>query len=523
MRIFATAAILLSVGILHAQKINVKWSEESKKELEYKSLVKGAGTEMVKLCFESQGGGFFSKRKITPILSRYDNKLVEQGVKSFAVDDDGMDFNGLMSVKGNLYMFSSKYDKGQKATTFYAQKIDANNLNPIGRPSNLGTMSAVNRDRATQASFVISKDSSKILFFGLAPYEKKQNEKYYMGVYDNQLNKLWETTVELPYLGKFVDVLDFDITNAGEVGVLLKHYDKEVRKEKVREEGANIPAYKTKFLLYAKGEKKPKEYVLDLKDKFVHTLQITADNNSNLTLFGLYKNKYDGYINGYFITSINKAGNSVDLKKMEVFPEDVLALCKKDKQASTKERDPGLSAKFYLADVVQRDDKTIDYLLEYYKLVERTYTDSRGGWHTTWYYYYGDIVDVHVTDKKTNFIRVPKWQETVNTGLYSSFKALTSKNKLYLFYNDDRDNVERDLSKRPDDMVRFTKSVLAVAALDQNDNLSRSAVYDHKQMKLTTCVNVCQKLSNDKIGLYAQRTGGLFSSSKDMVGILQVD
>jgi hypothetical protein len=512
---------LLLAGTLNAQRVNVKWGEESKTELEYRSLVKGSGTDMVKLCFENHGGGLFSKKTVTPILSRYDNKLSEQGVRSFTSDEDNVSFDNLLSVGGNIFMFTNTYQRSDKTTSFYAQKIDSRTLAPSGRPVNLGVMSALDRSRQSTANYELSKDSSKILMFGLSPYSKKDNEKYYMAVYDNSMNKLWENTVVLPYLDKFVLIFDFIVTNNGEVGVLLKHYDKEVKKEKVREDGANVPAYKAKLLLYAKGEAKPKEYVLDLQDKFVHDLELTTDNNSNLTLFGLYKNKYDGYVNGYFITSLSRGSDKIDLKKMEAFPEDMVTLIKKDKQGSSREKDPGLSSYFSLSDVVIREDGSTDYLLEYYKK-EIVTVQTRTGYYTYPVYYYGDIVDVHVTGDKTHFVRLPKWQQTPNTNLYSSFKALTRNNKLFLFYNDDRDNVERDIEKRPDDMVKFNKSILALATIDAKDNLTRSMVYDHKEMKLTTCVRVSQRLGADVIGLYAQRMGGLFSSAKDMVGLLEL-
>lgn len=519
-------AALLLAGSVQAQKVNVRWSEESKTELEYGSLVKGSGTEMVKLCFETHGGSFFSKKSVTPILSRYTDQLVEQGVRSFNVDEDNVKFDNLLSVGTNLYMFTNRYERSDKTTTFYAQKIDSKTLAPSGRPVTLGVMSALDRSRQSDANYELSKDSSKILMFGLSPYSKKDNEKYYMAVYDQNMNKLWDNTVELPYLDKFVLIFDYVVTNNGDVGVLIKHYDKEVKKEKIREDGASVPAYKAKFLLYSKGNPKPKEYVLDVQDKFVHELQVTADANNNLTMFGLYKNKYDGYVNGYFISTLNAAGTNVDVVKMEAFPEDMVTLIKKDKQGSDREKDPGLSSHFSLADVVTRADGSTDYLLEYYKkvIVYRTTTNSAGvtmsaGSYPV--YHYGDVVDVHVRPgKNTSFVRLPKYQETADYNLYSSFKAVSRNNKLFVFYNDDRGNVDRDLSKRPDDMTNFKKSVLAMATIDANDNLAREQVYDHREMKLTTCVRVSRRINNDTIGLYAQRIGGLFSSAKDMVGIL---
>jgi hypothetical protein len=104
---------------------------------------------------------------------------------------------------------------------------------------------------------------------------------------------------------------------------------------------------------------------------------------------------------------------------------------------------------------------------------------------------------------------LPKLQHTANTSLYSSFKAVSLNNKLVLFYNDDRDNVERDLEKKPDDMVKFDKSVLAMATIDQKNNLARSVVYNHREMKLTTCIIV--------------KGAGVFTAAKDMIGLLEVN
>lgn len=506
-----------------AQKVKLTWSEESKKELKYGSLVQGNGTEMIKLCFDVEGG-MFKKTVITPILSRYNNRLQEQGVRSFVADQEGLRFDNLLSVRNNLFLFTNFYDKEQKATTYYAQKIESKTLAPDGKPIALGTLNAISRFSQSSVNYELSKDSSKVLFFGQAPYKKKQTEKYFMGVYDVTMKKIWDNTVELPYQDKFIDILDYIVTNNGQVGVILKHYDREVKKENVREDGARVPAYKTKLLVYSQGNTSPKEYLLNLQDKYIHTLQLTADKSSNLTLFGLYKNKHDGYINGYIIVNLDQTTQNVSVKKMEAFPSDMLTLVENDKQGSDREKDPGISSHFMLADVVERADGSVDYLLEYYKLVWRT--RSTGRYTTVSYpdYYYGDIIDIRThSTAPTAFTRIPKLQHTPEVSMYSSFKAITQNNKLVLFYNDDRDNVERDITKKPDDMVKFGKSILAMAVVDQKNNLTRSQVYSHRDMKLTTCVAASQRLATNKIGLYALKGEGVFTAARDMVGLLEVN
>jgi hypothetical protein len=525
---YLLAILLLAIISVNAQQVTVTWGEESKKELDYQSLVNGQGSDMVKLCFETHGGGgFFGKKKtITPILSRYNDKLAEVTTREIGADDNDVNFNTLISIKKKLFMFTSQYDKGDKSTNFYCQSLNITTLNSDGPNVSLGSFDAINKTSQTSVGYFLSNDSSKIMMFGKAPYKKKENEKYYMGVYDQDMKKMWDNTVELPYLDKFVDVLSSVVTNDGKVGVIIKHYDQEVTKESVRGDGSRMPSYKTKFLLYEKGNNKPTEFVLDLKDKFVHAIRLTSDKDNNFVLFGLYKSKYNGYVNGYFVTAIDRITKVVKLSKMEAFPDDLVELVKKDKQASDKESDPGLHTDFQLSTVLGRGDGSTDYLLEYFKLIIRTVyhsTGNGGGYYTTYYeYHYGDIIDINIKQDKAVFTRIPKWQKSTDKVLYSHFKALPYNDKLLLFYNDDRDNVDRDLSKRPDDVVKFGRSILMMAVVDSKGGISRQSILDHKKMDATTCVNECCILDTRRIGLYALRGGGVFSSAKDMVGILEV-
>jgi hypothetical protein len=545
-------AVLLS-SLVNAQQVKITWGEEGKKELEFRSLVNGPGNDMVKLSFENHGG-YFQKKTSTPFLFRYDGKLSESNVREYKADEDGIRFNNLVSVKNKIFLFSSQYDKSNKSTAYFCQAVNPSTLNPEGSVINLGSFDAKGKNDETSISFQLSKDSSKIMLFGLSPYSKKENEKYYMAVYDNTMHKLWDNTVELPYKDKYIKVLSKAITSDGKVGVIIKHYDQDVTKESVKGDAGRVPSYKAKFLLYENGVKNPTEYVLNINDKFIETLTLSGDSNGDLSLFGLYKGKHNGHINGYFLADINKDTKAITTKKMETFPEELVELVKKDKQASDKEKDPGLYDEFDLVQVVERADGSKDYLLEYYKVIEHSSSSSSslGGMtrttdRTYYEYNFGDIIDINVKKSgPTLCTRIPKLQISYSHAVttsgfgfsfsfkpsraslsygvswYSSFKALPYKDKLLLFYNDDRDNVDRDITKRPDDVVKFGRSVLMMATVDTKGGVSRQSLLDHKKMDLTTCVNESCVLDNNRIGLYALRGAGVFSAARDMVGILEV-
>jgi len=513
----------------HSQKATITWGAESKKESAFGGLIMGANGEMLKLSYEYKGGGMFGgKLSVTPSITRYDTRFNEQKTNTFEVDEKGIRMNGFLRVKNLVYLMSNKFDKESKSTSYLAQPINVSTLNPEGAVISFGSFEASGGGffsggpSESTVKFVQSKDSSKLLVFALTPYNKKENEKYYMAVYDDNMKKLWEKTIELPYLDKFVVMNDYFVTNKGEVGVLFKHYDQEVKKESVKVDGERVPAYKTKLIIYNGTNTKPPELVFNVQDKFVNNIDLTTDGSDNLTMFGLYKIKESGHINGYFISTVDTKTNTVTLKKMEAFPQELLELLDEDDQASKKEKDPGLQIYFRLKDVLQRDNGSLDYVLEFYRKVEHTTQNSRGFSRTYYSYEYGDIVVINVTSTaKTTFVRVPKMQYTTEWWSASSFVALTYKNKLYLFYNDDKDNLERDLIKKPERCTRFGKSTFVMTTIDEKGAFTREALFSNKDMDLTNCTTLCGRLAKNKISLYAQKIDAL-SASKDMLGCLEL-
>ena len=531
-KIFLAVGLLCITVISNAQKATITWGAESKKESAFGGLIMGDNGEMLKLSYEYKGGGMFGgKLTVTPSITRYDTRFNEQKTNTFTVDEKGTRMNGFLRVKNLIDLMTSRYDKDSKSTSYSAQPINVSTLNPEGGLINFGSFDAAGGGffsggpSESTVKFIQSKDSSKLLVFAMTPYNKKENEKYYMAVYDDNMKKLWEKTVELPYLDKFVVMHDYFVTNKGEVGVLFKHYDQEVKKESVKVDGERVPAYKTKLLIYSNLTATPPEIVLNVNNKFVNNLDLTTDATDNLTLFGLYKTKESGHVTGYFITSIDRKTNAVSLKKMEDFPQALLELVDEDDQGLKKEKDPGLQVYFGLKDVLQRDNGSLDYVLEYYRKVEHTSTSQRGSFTSTRTYYtyeYGDIIDINVAPNgKTTFVRVPKMQFTTDWWSASSFVALTVKNKLYLFYNDDKDNIVRDLTKKPEKCTRFGKSTFTMTTIDEKGEFTREELFSNKDMDLTNCTTYCKRLSKNKINLYAQKIDAL-SASKDMLGCLEI-
>ena len=522
--ILVTGLFLFCIHVIHAQQTVLTWGELSKVELSFNSFVKGAGSDMIKLCFDTKKGGLFSQPVVTPIFVRYNNNLQEKNVQEFKANEKDLNFDKVLSIKGKIYMFTHKYDKESKATNYQCVPIDIITLKQTGAEINLGTFDAISKTRQSTVQYELSSDSSKVIMFGLSPFSKKDNEKYYMGVYEDNMNKLWDKTVQLPYKDKYITVLDNLVTNDGRVGVILKHYDQEVSSESIKENGIRVPAYKTKLLLYEKDVATPFEYIIDINNKFVHSLHLTDDKATTMNLFGLYKEKYNGHVNGFFTASINLITHKIETSKTLEFPSELVELVNKDRQGSDKEKDPGFDDAFGYVQTIYRTDGSKDYLLEFRQQLLHEYRDTRGYSYSYWEYRNGDIIDISVkTDDKYVICRIPKMQDLNNTVNYNSFKALTYKDKLVLYYNDNEDNVNKELIKKPETMSNANKCVFMMATVDASGHLSRNIVINHKEVKLTVATNECFLLDEQHLGIYAIKSEGIFfTSAKDMIGMLEL-
>lgn len=503
-KILIIALSINGISMAKAQEVVFNWGTESKNDLTYYAYLKGADDEVLKLSFQQKGSS------IIPYIFRYDDNLTEQDYNTISVSEKGIKFDRLISVKNNLLLFTNKYDNSTKATSFYCQPYNIRTLGLLGPNQHLGAFGANKKTEQSSADYTLSQDSTKILMMGLSPYSKSENEKYYMGVYSPEMEKLWENTVELPYKDKFVKILSNIVTNDGKVGVLMKHYNNNELDEYIKKDGNRIPSYSVKLLLYAKGNNQPHEYVFDT-GKFIHSINIAAEDNNQIELFGLCQNNWDGLITSYFITKIDKVTGKTT-NTIADFPDSFIAQLEVDDQGKASKKEGGLSNSFRFADYVKRKDGSKDYLLEYREVTGTGYK-------------FGNVIDINPkSNGQTVISRIPKMQLVpYSFRSLAGFRTLPYKNGLVVFYNDNERNLKRETSKKPDEIKfgLFGNPTLAMATVDENGNVSRASIINKQKNRFIVAPNASFKLSDNRIALYAIKEATGFST-RDMIGVLTV-
>lgn len=481
---------------LLAQKFSLAWSDNTKLKYDFDDAVQLDNGTFIVLKSTANGGMFGAAKppRLSLVLVSKNMDVIKES--ELEIDASRYSAMGFERFGSNVFFLYQLYDKDAKQTSVNALKINEKTLRTDAQLT-LGSFESDNRGDQAAPSFKISEDSSKVLLFVQPPYRKKENEKFFLGVFDNNLKSLWKREVELPYNQKFVGIYDQDLTNDGKVYVATKFYDNEVTKESIKEDGEKIPSYTYKMLVYESAKSNIKDIVFDLDKNYIQGTKLTYNKKGTITVAGLYKTKYSGRITGVFYADLDPKTSTVSAPKIVPFSDEFLKQIDVDNFASVSGNNPGLYNGFRITNILARTNGSVDLVSEYYKLVVSTTNDGRGNIRTTYTYYYGDIVNTNIAqDGKAIFTRIPKNQIQVNSSIFLGFYPIVYGDKLVFLFNDDKDNVERDITKKPDDVRNFKRSIFMAATVDATGNLSRQQVYSHLEEDYITIPRYMRKISN---------------------------
>lgn len=511
--LFSLCSFFFSADI-QAQSFSVKWGDNSKLKYDFDDAVPVSNGKYIILKLEAKRAGMFSGTpKLTPTIVLVGPDMDQISEQEIPIEEKNAVLKGFEKYGNNIFFMYTAYESSTKTTTFYAIKI-SEKLEIISKTT-LGIFQSDSKGDQATPTYKISNDSSKVLLFVEGPDKRKENERYFIGVFNTDLKTIWSRDVEIPIQQRYVSIYDMDVTNDGKVYVAIKHYEKEVSRESVREDGDKIPSYVYKMLVYKDGTAKNDELVFNFNNQFIQGTRLINAADGSVIVAGLYKRKSNGNINGSFYVKLTGGTGEVKNPKMIEFPIELITLVDKDNYASDKSKDPGLYPNFKIRSILTRSNGSIDLVAEYYKLVISTYTDARGGYsRTTYNYYYGDIVNTNIdVNGKAVFTRIPKNQKMTNSNLFLGIFSFVENDKLIILYNDDEDNIERDLEKKPDDVMNFKKSVFAAATIDSKGNLSRQAIYSHRDESYITIPTNTTRISptkflivSDLIKVFKRRT-----------------
>lgn len=492
-KITLTYAIVILIGTFSiAQKsklgkssdLKIKWGEDFKMPRKHYSLGFAGNQESgyVNICYQP-------KKSI--LLQKFDNSLKLKGESTTSLKGVKMKkvWPYLSTVGTKSYWTEERYDKKADKQTLVYRLIDPNSgkLGPEkiifenSKTYNIRKLSSFDKSTYLYSYKIVNKKASK----------KENFETYGFHVYDNELNKLWEKKVKMPYLRTELESQDFQVTSDGTVYMLVrKKADKKGKGSKETDKGGVAKtAYGVELFKISADEKQIKQIEVPLNPKFYYTSALIMENaKKEIVMVSLYssssKNKYDGIAAIRF----NIASNNVTGNKEYEIPEEVLKAfeSKKTNDKADKQKKKTGDKDDEAGDLELRnitfDSASGDMYVttEQYRMVVVTRTNGKTT-TTDYYYYYDDVYVFKVeSDDKLAWVRkIPKAQWGRNTTLTMSVFPLIANGNYYSVYFDDPKNLNLAENKRPERYNVYEKGAQLVAAkIDEDGLVSKQKLYD---------------------------------------------
>jgi len=356
----------------------------------------------------------------------------------------------------------------------------------------------------------ICENKSKILLYVGLPYDKDAAQKFSLKVFDSKMKPIWEQNkIELPYKDNLFELLNYTISNKGDVYILGKRYKDDKKKWKI---DAEPPIHH--IISYSNKGTKVKDFELELTNKYINEISFLVDQNDNLISFGFYGAENNSGIKGVFYMSINGESKKIMKSSFKEFTEDFIiqgwserAVKKAKKKEEKKGKEPQMY-KYDLRNVIIDQNGGITVLAEQYyvHVVSHTYTDSNGNTHTTYtyHYHYNDIIaiSINIEGNIEWTTKIEKSQHSVNDGgRVSSFAVKVENNNIYLIYNERSRDFFEDEDKKPKGKDKKVYLTLLVT-LDPKGEYTKEILLNNKEENSYTVSKLCGDINEKEFLIY---------------------
>ncbi|MEZ5041644.1 MAG: hypothetical protein R2828_17250 [Saprospiraceae bacterium] len=509
---------LISIGYMYGQSddisAKVKWGEE---------LRGPANTAISKMVSAGPWGFNILRLRQGSVvngdqvfLERYDENLRLK--KSQKIDlrykNKKREFQDLVKIGGQLYLFTSFNNQVQKKNYLFYQKI-SDRLMPSKDIVKIGEIDTRNKYKEGNFDLAISRDSSTVLIYNQLPYQKNEPERFNLRVFDNQLKELWSKDIILPYNDDVFEIEEYHVDKEGNVFLLGVIYQ-----ERNRLQRRGQPTYSYTVLAYLNKGEETQEYRIDLGDKFITDLTFRVANDGSLVCSGFYSDRGTVSIKGTYFLRMNAKTKEIFNVNFKAFDIDFLTFNMNDGQKRRAERNeesgnenkaPELY-RFSLDDLIMRSDGGAVLVAEQYYVNQQSYYYYFDG--TTrynYFYYYNDILVINI--KPTGEIewasRIPKRQETMNDGgYYSSYAMATVRDRFYFIYNDNARNFDPQI-QNGDRRYRYNfngrYSIVALTEVKIDGSTRTVPLFTNNDADTLTRPKFCKQSGSKHLLVYGER------------------
>lgn len=464
---------------------------------------------------------YFKKSKnfkeSTIALAKYDNKFEQDWNVEYYADESDIRTFGLKALKDKFVWLLSK-ESTRNQYDYHISPIDKNG--EIGKRLKVVSIKTESSRDKPAIIWELSEDTSKMLVFNtLDKNKKKLDFEYSVTVIDSEMNKLWSKYVKLRKSQEQIEVISSVVGNDGTHYMLVYEYDDRDAKTSKRGAGnKKVAAYDLMIYKLSDGMKTPEAIELNLNDKFARGGSIKVDKEGNIVCIGMFSNLKRGNTNGIFYLKIDDQGNVLNSKIKEFSKKDLEFLGERN-TGKNRSGDSGIDGMFSFGEQLLLDDGTVMVSAEENYVTRRT--DSRG--NTTIVYHSKDIIVITFeADGTVSSIKLIPKRQASQSKMFISHKAMAVDNLgAFFFYNDDIDNIERDLDKQPKKISSFRDCVTTCAFINKEGKVERQALLKNKDVDALLLPTACKKVNSNTL-FFAGMKAKLFAKSNFRIGTIEI-
>jgi hypothetical protein len=365
-------------------------------------------------------------------------------------------------LKDSLYVFYKIKDTKTRDKKLYAQIFDLES-------TALTAAIEINKesDKLDLEVLTLSNDSTKLFQLRKPKQDKSESHIYQLKIWDREINEKVSVEIELPYKGREFSVYDISLSESNNLHMLARINIPR------SERGPDDPSFYYTIVTINPASGESNTFDVKLSNLFVRDVSLRFDQQGNAFCVGIYSDKRNlSNITGTFYFKIDVNTGAVSAESVQDFQAEIIKML--NNSNSERRRNSEIRANIEVKEIVTRPDGG-SYILfeeEYVQVV--TTSNPNGGTTTTRYYHNNDILFMNIDESgkilwQTVF---PKQQVSTNDGgRLNSFAARMYKDKLYILFNDDKENADTPDFKN-NIYPQTTKNTMPVVMVVNNDGVS---------------------------------------------------
>jgi len=411
----------------------------------------------------------------------------------------------LGEIENKLYVFIKAHHPKTDEVKLLVQELASNGTQKgfiYEVDAGVATKSAglFKKTKLTNFSVQLSPDGTKIGIVKFNSVQEDQPLSIGYKMLDASLKAVWSGSIELPYKQQFFDLTSYEMGNDGQLFLLGKAWKLEWKfgssgksKTKISKQKKGLPNYSYKCLIFEIKTKTLKQVDVGVKDSYVTDVSMRYLQDSNqLYLAGFFSEQWGSSIRGTFNKSIDVELAQVVQAKQKKFNQRFLELFLSSKKV--KKLQGGKNGNYELANfrldnlTIKEDGSALVVAEQYYVKMNTSSTVESDGFistRTNYTYHYGDIVAVYINQNGEIrwTAKIPKHQISYNDGgPFSSYIINVERDKVYLVFNDHRNNVENwNEGKEIQKMGSPRSSITVVVSINNQGIMKREQLFSAKE------------------------------------------